>query len=98
MASANPTLRLRPCSCTKPLARDLLAEGVVLRLDLVCAVEYLIDLCLRDHDGARGIGEHVEAGHHTHLSDHHGDIGESWRHLVSTPAGRLTGAVGGEVV
>ena len=52
----------------------------------------------RDHDRARGVGEHVLAGDHPHAAQDHGDVGLKRGHLAPAPSGRLARAVGGEVI
>jgi hypothetical protein len=47
------------------LASDLVARGGVRGLDLARLRQHLIDLAVRDHYSAGGVGEHVHARDHT---------------------------------
>src|SRR5688572_17416084 len=97
----NPSTAARAYSCGRALlllAGDLVAKSGVSGLDFACPRQHVVDLAVRDHDSAGGVGEHVLAGHHPYAVEDHWHVGLKRRHTIASPARCLTRAVGGEVV
>ncbi len=80
------------------LAGDLRAGPRVVCFDRARLGQHLFQFPRRDHDRARGVGEHVLARDHADATQDHGYVGLKRRYLASTPSSRLAGAVGGEVI
>jgi hypothetical protein len=70
------------------LASDLVARGGIRGLDFACLGQHLVDLAVRDHYSAGGVGEHVLAGHHAHALEDYWDICLKRGQLVASPLGK----------